>query len=151
MKINWLEKFLGSGFYTGYIKFASGTFGSAAALVVYLIPGVENPAILIALIAVSIVVGIPISTKFEKIYGKDPSECTIDEFTGMWIALLFLPKVWWLILITFLLWRALDIVKPFPARQAEALKGGLGIMLDDIISGFYTFILIQISINLFFN
>ncbi len=149
MKINFLEKLLGSGLYTGYIHFASGTWGSLAALVIYLIPGFENPSLMIFMISFFILVGVPIADKFELIYGKDPKECTIDEVIGMWITLLLLPKkIWWIIL-AFIIWRAMDIIKPFPARKLEDIKGGWGVILDDVMAGIYSFISIQLTIYLF--
>ena len=150
MKINFLEKFLGSGFFTGYIRLASGTWGSLAALIIYLIPGFENPSLMIFMISLFILIGVPIADKFEFLYGKDPKECTIDEVVGMWITLLFLPKKIWWIIIAFLIWRVMDIVKPFPARKLEDIKGGWGVMLDDIMAGIYSFISIHLIIY-FFN
>lgn len=147
-KINFIEKFLGSGFYTGYISNASGTFASAAALLIYLIPGFENPAFLLLVISVFIVAGVPIATKFENIYGKDPKECTIDEVVGTWITFIFLPKKIWWILLAFLIWRAMDIFKPFPIRKLEKIKGGWGIMLDDIAAGFGSLIIVNLIIYL---
>lgn len=147
MKISSWEKFLGSGFYTGYIPFASGTFGSLAALLIFLIPGFEKIYILIPFILVFIVVGIKIGDKFDKIYGKDPSECTIDEVVGMWITLIYVPKTFLYILISFIVWRILDIIKPYPARDSEQLAGGLGIMMDDIIASFYSLVIVHIIIN----
>ncbi len=146
MKINILEKIIGSVFFTGYIPFASGTFGSLAALMIYLIPGFENPTIMLVGIAVFSVVGVRVGTKFEKVYGKDPSECTVDELVGMWITLLFVPKIFVNILIAFFVWRFMDIVKPAPARQLEKLNGGLGIMLDDVVSAIYSLIVVHILI-----
>ena len=149
MKLNFVEKLLGSGFYTGYIPFISGTFGSLAALIIYYIPGFENPLILIPAIIIFTFYGIYVGNKFESVYGKDPSQCTIDEIVGMWISLLFLPKILLLSFLTFLLWRILDIIKPFPARNFEKLKGGLGIMLDDITSGVYSLIIVHIILVIF--
>ena len=146
MKINFIERMLGSGFFTGYIPFASGTFGSLMAIAIYLIPGFENPTILLSLISFFSIIGIHLGNKFEKVYGKDPSQCTIDEMVGMWITLLFLPKYIWFILIAFIIWRILDIIKPFPANIVEKIKGGWGIMLDDIIAALYSLILIHIII-----
>jgi len=144
LKINLIEKIIGSGFYTGYIPKASGTFASLLAYIIFLIPGFENPTFLMLLISVSIVVGVKIADKFESIYGKDPSQFTLDEFIGSWISLLFLPKKVWFIFPAFFVWRLLDIYKPFPANYFEKLKGGWGVILDDVISGIYTFILIQL-------
>jgi phosphatidylglycerophosphatase A len=149
MKINLFEKCLGSGFYTGFIPFASGTFGSLAALLIYYIPGFSNPPVIIPMLVIFAFYGIIIGTKFEKVYGKDPAECTIDEVVGMWITLLFVPKTLIISFTGFLIWRLLDIIKPFPARQAEKLNGGLGIMLDDVIAGVYSLIILHIILIIF--
>jgi phosphatidylglycerophosphatase A len=149
VKLNFFEKMLGSGFFTGYLPMIPGTWGSLAALLIYLIPGFENPSFMFLMISLFIVIGIPIGDRFESVYGKDPKECTIDEVVGMWITLLFLPrKIWWIIA-AFVIWRLMDIVKPFPARQFEKIKGGWGIMLDDITAGLYSFISIQMVIYLY--
>ena len=146
MKLNLFEKLIGSGLFTGYIKYASGTFGSLAAIIIYLLPGFENPTVLLLAISVCTVVGIKLGSKFEKEYGKDPAQFTLDEFVGTWMSLILVPKTVLFIGISFLIWRALDILKPFPARQSEKLKGGWGIMIDDIISAIYTLILVHIII-----
>lgn len=148
-QINLFEKIIGSGFYTGYIPIASGTFGSLAALIVYLIPGFENLWVICPAILIMFVYGIYISGKFEKIYGKDPAECTVDEVVGTWIALIALPKTILIIATSFIIWRVLDIIKPFPAGKSERLPGGWGIMMDDVISGFYTLIIIHLIVYQF--
>src|SRR5690606_26559337 len=144
MKINFLERLLGSGFYTGYIPFASGTFGSLIALIIYWIPGFENPFIIISAVILLTVYGIFIGNKFDKIYGKDPAEYTLDEMIGQWIALLFLPKTILISIIAFFSWRIFDIVKPYPARKLEDLPGGLGIIADDIIASIYSLLFVHI-------
>lgn len=147
-QINLFEKIIGSGFFTGYIPIASGTFGSLAALIIYFIPGFEEPHIIIPLTIILFGFGVYISDKFEKVYGEDPSECTVDEVVGTWIALMFLPKTLGIAFTSFFIWRILDIIKPFPARKSEELKGGWGIMMDDVITGFYTLIIMHILIQL---
>lgn len=149
MKINQIEKLVGSGFYTGYIPLASGTFGSIAALLIYFIPNFEKPYVIIPAILIAVVWGIRIGTKFEHVYGKDPTECTIDEIAGMWISLLFLPKDIFIALIAFVVWRTMDIIKPFPARKSESLNGGLGIMMDDIISAIFSLIIVHLILVIF--
>ena len=149
VKLSFIEKLLGSGFYTGYIPFASGTFGTLAALFIYLIPGFENPYVIIPAIIIFFIYGVYVGNKFENVYGKDPSECTIDEVVGTWISYLLLPKTIGIIIITFFLWRALDIFKPYPARKLEDLNGGLGIMIDDVVSGFYTLIIMHLVVYFF--
>lgn len=149
MKINFFEKLIGSGFFTGYIPFSSGTFGSLAGLIIYYIPGFEKPFILIPAIILFTFYGIYVGTKFEKVYGEDPSECTIDEVVGMWISLLFVPKNLTISIIAFLIWRFFDITKPSPARQMEKLNGGLGIMMDDVVAGFYSLVLVHLILFIF--
>ena len=149
MKINFFEKMLGSGFFTGYITIVPGTFGSLAALLIYIIPGFEKPVIIIPAIVVFFAYGIYVGNKFDKVYGKDPRQCTIDEVVGMWISLLFLPKRIIVSLIAFIVWRAFDIIKPSPARNLEKLEGGLGIMIDDVVAGFYSLIVLQVLLYVF--
>ena len=149
MKINFFEKALGSGFYTGYIPFAPGTFGSLVALLIYYIPGFEEPVILFTAIVLFILFGIYVGNKFEMKYGKDPRQCTIDEMVGMWISLLFLPKRLVISILAFIVWRTLDIIKPFPSRNLENLNGGLGIMIDDIVAAIYALIILHILLHIF--
>lgn len=146
--INWWQKLLGSGLYTGYIPLIPGTFGSLAALVIFLIPGFENPFLMILVILSGALLGVYLGNQFELKYGKDPSQFTFDEFIGMWISLMFVPKTILNMAWVFVIWRIFDIIKPFPARRFEQLKGGLGIMADDIVSGIYTLIVVQIVLNL---
>ena len=148
-QINWFEKLIGSGFYTGYVPIASGTFGSLVAIVIYIIPGFERLEIIIPAIILLFSYGLFVSSKFEKVYGKDPSQCTVDEVVGTWIALIALPKSFLIVFTTFLIWRVLDIIKPFPARSSEKLPGGFGIMIDDVISGFYTVVIVHLLVYLF--
>lgn len=149
MQINFFEKLIGSGFYTGYIPLTSGTFGSLAALLIYWIPGFENLFIIIPVIVLFTLYGIYVGNKFDKIYGKDPAECTIDEVVGQWITLLFLPKTIVISIIAFIIWRLFDIIKPFPARKLEKLPGGLGIMADDLVASVYSLIFVHLILFIF--
>jgi phosphatidylglycerophosphatase A len=90
-----------------------------------------------------------LGNKFERLYGKDPAQCTIDEIVGTWIALIALPKTAGIVITSFLLWRILDIIKPEPARMLEKIKGGFGIMLDDVISAAYSLIIMHLIVYLF--
>ena len=70
---------------------------------------------------------------------KDASQIVADEVAGMWLALLFLPAVWWLVLLAFGLFRLLDIAKPGPIGWMDRqLPGGLGVMADDLLAGVFT-------------
>lgn len=149
MKLNKIERFFGSGFYSGYFPYASGTVGSAAALIIYWIPGFEKTEILVISIIIAIAAGLYIGGKFESLYGKDPAEFTLDEVAGMWITLLFLPKTFLISILGFLVWRILDVIKPYPANAAERLKGALGIMLDDIIASIYACLIMHVIVQTF--
>ena len=148
MKINFFEKIIGSGFYSGYSPIASGTVGSMVAILIYLIPGFENLYVIIPASIILFLFGIFVGTKFEIEYGKDPAQCTIDEIVGTWISLIALPKTVFIVITAFFIWRILDIIKPSPARNLEKLKGGLGIMIDDVISGIYTLIIMHLVVYL---
>ena len=138
--MHWLVKLFASGFYSGYSPVASGTVGSAVAVAIYFIPGFEQPAVMITVILVSLVLGIKASRVMEGRYGHDPGEVTIDEMVGMWVSLLFMPKDWLVVAIAFVLFRIFDIIKPYPARKFDTVTGGIGIMMDDVIAGIYTWV-----------
>ena len=94
------------------------------------------------------VYGIFLGNKFEAEYGKDPAQCTVDEVVGTWISLVALPKTVGIIVAAFLIWRILDIIKPPPASNLEKLNGGLGIMIDDVVSGIYSLIIMHLIVYL---
>ncbi len=142
-------KFLATGFYSGYSPIAPGTAGTLAGLVVYAIPSFEQPTTLGLAIIVGLLFGIFAGTKMEDIYGHDPSVVVIDEIVGMWISLLFLPKTFLVVLGSFIIFRILDISKPQPARAFQKKGGGFSIMMDDVVAGVYTNLIMQLSIFLF--
>jgi phosphatidylglycerophosphatase A len=148
VKLNLFDKILGTFFYTGYLPKMPGTYTSFMALLLFMIPGFENPFLLMILISFFTAVGVLLGNKFEKVHGKDPSIFTLDEVVGTWISLLFVKKTIYFVLIAFVIWRILDILKPYPANLVEKIEGGWGIMLDDIISGIYTLIIMTAIINI---
>jgi phosphatidylglycerophosphatase A len=77
---------------------------------------------------------------------KDPSIVVIDEVVGMLVALFALPLRAADVLAAFLCFRVFDIAKPFPLRRLEARPGGWGIMLDDLVAGLYTNVLIRVGL-----
>jgi phosphatidylglycerophosphatase A len=95
-------------------------------------------------------IGIWASNTVETETGKDPGIVVIDEYVGQWISLLFLPRTIWIFIAAFILFRILDILKPFPAAKFEEIRGGAGIMLDDLIAGIYSNILIHLVIFLIY-
>jgi len=130
----------------GYLPIAPGTWGSLAALAFwYLILPPISSNTFIVLIVVIFVLGIYTSSITEGVLEKkDPSAIVIDEWVGQWIALVFLPKslVWGVV--AFALFRLFDIWKPYPISKLDNIKGGWGIMLDDVLAGIYALIGLQI-------
>ena len=133
-----------SGLFTGYVPVASGTVGSLLGLLLYALPGAEDPWILLGVAFVVFIFGVRASSLMERALGHDPRQVTVDEIVGMWVSLLFLPKSWTVAIAAFFLFRLLDIAKPFPARRFDRLSGGLGIMLVDVVAGLYTNLVLQV-------
>ena len=131
--------------YIGFVPVAPGTAGSAAGVAIfYLIRGVEAAWAQPLLIAVLFVVGVWAASMTERALGGiDPGPVVIDEVVGMLITLLWLPVAPLGALAGFLVFRVLDVVKPWPARQLESLHGGLGIMSDDAMAGVYGHLLMR--------
>ena len=137
---------LATGFYSGKIPFAPGTWGSAFALIPwYFCRGLSLANYLIVL-AVLFVVGFLTAGSAEKIFDKpDPGSIVIDEIMGMFIALTLAPShpVAWLL--GFILFRIFDIWKPFPVSWLDThLHGGIGIMMDDVMAGIYALVSLQL-------
>ena len=137
-------KAFASGLFSGYSPIASGTVGSLVGLAFYFIPGFEHPYVIMPAAFFVFLVGIKTAESMEAFYGHDPAEVTIDEVLGMWMSLWLLPKSVIIAAIGFILFRIFDIVKPFPARRFDVLKGGVGIMLDDLVASAYANIVIHV-------
>jgi phosphatidylglycerophosphatase A len=128
---------------------APGTVGSFVTLIaLWLIPFTSRA--LVGTVVAVIVVGIWAGARVERVLGtKDPGLIVIDEVAGMLLSVLLLPRTVGVLLTAFFLFRLFDIWKPFPARESQALAGGLGVMLDDLIAGVYALILVMGSRALF--
>ena len=120
----------------GHIPVAPGTWGSLAALPFYrLMRGLNLKSYLLGLTALSLL-GLRCANEAEKIMGKDPSAVVIDEVAGQLLTLLARPAGMKQILAGFALFRLFDIAKPGPVGWCDRnLKGGLGIMADDLVAG----------------
>ena len=91
-------------------------------------------------------IGIWSSDEAEKLYEKkDPSYVVIDEVIGLLFTMLFLPFQLKYVLIAFVVFRIMDIIKPYPARQWQELHGGIGIVIDDVVAGIYSGLLILLG------
>lgn len=145
-----MDKIISTVFGIGYIKKGGGTVAAVfCVLVLWLLKcgGVILTNTTFAIIALLLLlIGIWVSNKAENYWGKDNYRVVIDEVAGMWITLLFVPITTSTLLIGLILFRLFDIFKPLYIRRAEALPAGTGVMMDDVLAGIYSNILLQISI-----
>ncbi|HEX6163927.1 MAG TPA: phosphatidylglycerophosphatase A [Vicinamibacterales bacterium] len=134
-----LAVFVASFGYVGYFPIAPGTAGSLAALALFaVIKWIGVTTIELGAIIAVFAIGVWAAHGTEAALGrKDPGIVVIDEVLGMLITLAVLPLSWLGIALGFLLFRVLDVIKPYPAAQLEHLHGGLGIMADDAVAGLY--------------
>ncbi len=144
--------FLSLGMGSGLAPKAPGTVGSVAALVIYylLLQGLSLPVYL-AVVAMSIVVGIYLCGYTAKAMGLHDAPAIVwDEFAGLWLALVLLPPQWYWPLIGFVLFRFFDILKPWPISLADKkVHGGLGIMMDDVLAGIMAAIVMHLLLLVF--
>lgn len=157
----------------GYLPLAPGTWGSLVGIGLYfLVRGAAMKlffnagasrnfnllhvyygviATQLAAAVVITLVGIWAASRTEELSGKkDPGKVVIDEVAGQFIALIPVPFVlgtaWWTLILSFILFRFFDIVKPYPAGRLESLEAGLGIMADDIVAGIYAAIVVALAV-----
>ncbi len=136
--MNLISRIIATGFYSGYAPFFPGTVGSFLGLFLYwAIPGSESIYLLFFII-ILFFVGVWSATEVEKqSKTKDNQIIVIDEIVGTLITFfLFEKNIIWLI-IGFILFRLFDIYKFFPAKDAERLPQGWGVMMDDVVAGIY--------------
>lgn len=115
-----------------------------AAALLWLVP-FSNLSLAVILMCVSLA-GVWAAGRVERILvQKDPGVVVIDEVAGMLLSVLMLPRTFPILLLAFVCFRVLDIVKPFPVKQAESLPRGWGVMADDLIAGAYTLLLLLLS------
>jgi phosphatidylglycerophosphatase A len=142
--------FLAYGLGSGLAPKAPGTFGTLAAVPIYLLLTQLSQPLYFALVIISFIAGIWFcQAAVDWLNQEDPSAVVWDEFVGYWVTMLFAPDGWQWVVIGFLLFRFFDILKPWPINLADKkLHGGLGIMLDDVIAGVYAAMSLQAVVYL---
>jgi phosphatidylglycerophosphatase A len=141
---------LATFFGVGFLRPGPGTWGSAAALLLWLAtahwahPSRAHLAIDTAIAAlVAVLAGIPASGIVAREAGTDdPGFVVLDEVAGQWIALIGAAANSWELLLAFLLFRVFDILKPSPARELDRMHSGFGIMMDDVAAGAYALVIL---------
>jgi phosphatidylglycerophosphatase A len=146
-----LSKVIASGFGTGFLPLAPGTWASALAVGLWFLSGKFfdfTPLLQLVICSLAMLAGFYTCIKLEEEWGKDPSQIVIDEWAGMWISVLFLPFEIRYMLAAFVLFRVLDIWKPLYIGRMEKISGGSGVMLDDILAGLTVCLLLHLFIRL---
>jgi phosphatidylglycerophosphatase A len=134
---------IASGGFVGYIPFASGTFGTLVAFPVFwLYEPFRHLSVPFYLLAYAGMVAAAcwVAGRAERLTGEhDSHKIVIDEVVGYLAATLFLAPTWEHTLLAFFVFRALDVLKPFPAGWIDRrVPGGVGVVLDDVVSGLYS-------------
>ena len=148
IRIGW---FFGTGAGIGLIPLAPATWGSLVAVLLYGFSPLEGDSIgFFLLCGVGVLVGIWACQTLITETDHDPKRAVWDEFAGLWITCLFLPKTFVWLALAFVVFRVLDIWKPWPIRKFESLPGGLGIMADDVAAGVVGAVGLNVTLQVFF-
>ncbi len=137
----------------GYLRPAPGTWGSLATVAIWsclasLLPATWQAPVAGAAAGAATALGIPAASRVARATGKgDPSFVVIDEVAGQMLTLVGVPLHWKSLLAGLILFRAFDIVKPFPLRRLERLPGGVGIVVDDLGAGVYALAVLQLMLH----
>jgi phosphatidylglycerophosphatase A len=139
--------FLATGFGSGYSPLAPGTAGSLVGLALFW-PLAQLPLVWqVAVASATFLVGVLAAGHVAARSGiEDPGIVVVDEIVGQWVSLLFLPLNPATLALGFFFFRVFDVVKPWPARQLEALHGGWGIMADDLMAGIYANLVLRVAL-----
>lgn len=144
MKI--ISKIIATFFGVGYFPLAPGTLTSFIVVLIYkfILYRISWPVHLLIFL-ILFLIGTLTSSKFSsELNKKDPRKIVIDEASGQFLALFQLSSSWFPLLLSFLLFRFFDIIKPFPIKKVETFPKGWGIMLDDIVAALYAGIIFNI-------
>jgi len=144
-----LVRLIATGVYTGLSPLVPGTVGSIPAwLIAYFLIG-DRTSTLIAVTIVTFFVSVWSAGRAEQTLGRDSKKIVIDEWVGMFLALMFVPYSFGNYLIAFLTFRVFDVIKVPPAAQSEKLPGGLGVTMDDVVAGIQANITTQLVLYVF--
>ncbi len=140
--------FLAFGLGSGLAPKAPGTFGTLAAIPLYLLLSYLSLPMYALVLVLASLLGIWLCGKTAKDLGvHDHPGIVWDEFCGYWLTMLAAPSGWFWIILGFILFRLFDIWKPWPISLADRrIPGGMGIMVDDLIAGLYAFIVMQVIV-----
>lgn len=145
---------LACGFGSGLAPVAQGTFGSLAALLPWLLLRDLSLPLYVLVLLFGFAVGAWACNVASRALGvADHRSLVWDEFIGQWVALLpllMVPAPWWAIVVGFALFRLFDVWKPWPISWLDRhVKGGMGVMVDDVVAGVFAAIVLALGLHLF--
>lgn len=148
-----IHKLIASGLGTGYSPFAPGTVGAALGIVVFYFLNlwlvglsIAQPTILIINLAVIVLVTLQANYSIKKVHTEwshDAGKIVVDEVVGVWIAVFAMPLDWHYYLYAFIIFRIFDISKPLFIRSIDKMNNDWSVMLDDILAGVYSLLVLQ--------
>ena len=145
--IDSLARVVATAFGSGYAPYAPGTAGSAVGLLLFWPMAAWRWPWQAAASAFLFLVGSLAAGRVARLVGrKDPGLVVVDEVVGQWVTLIALPFTPVTAAVGFLLFRVMDVVKPWPARDLEGLPGGWGIMADDVAAGVYAHLVLRVGL-----
>ncbi|OFE12677.1 phosphatidylglycerophosphatase [Pseudohongiella acticola] len=138
--------FLAFGLGSGAAPRAPGTFGTVAAVVIYLLLPPMGAGVYLLFLALSFVVGVWLCGRTAEDIGvHDHGGIVWDEFVGLWLTMFLAPPGWVWLALGFLLFRVFDVLKPWPIDWCDKyVEGGLGIMIDDVLAGLMALACLQL-------
>lgn len=133
----------------GFVGIAPGSWGSLPGLFLAMVlGGMVHPLALLVGTAAVAVLGFATAGRAERALGRDdPGPVVIDEVAGQMLTLCFVPLNAGTLAAGFLLFRLMDVLKPFPARRLEKRHGATGIMADDLFAGLYANVVLQVLLR----
>ena len=148
--MKYFSKIIATVFGIGYFPFAPGTLTSLLFVFLYrlFLYKMDWPYYLALLMLLFFLGALASSVQASRLKTEDPRCIVIDEAMGQLVALFHLSPDWYLLGIGFVLFRALDILKPFVIRKAEKIPGGWGIMMDDVVAGLIASIVLNLYLIL---
>ena len=152
-----LPVIIGSGFGAGFWPWGPGTAGAVLATLLWLgLSFCFAPTVLFCITLVLVIgftlLGTWATDRLMPYWGEDPKRVVVDEMVGVWIPLLMaggdIPQRYWLALAALILFRFFDIVKPLGIRALDRKSGAIWVMLDDVVAGIYSLIVLYLFIKI---
>ena len=136
--MSFLMEFIATGFFVGKIPIAPGTFGTLVGIPLVLFFSIDEKIFLFSIAVVFFLGWLSSEYMVRNLNDEDPEEVVIDEILGYMCSFLFVEPNFKTIILAFIIFRIIDVFKPFPVKLFENFPGGLGVIADDFVGGVIT-------------